>query len=1475
MGAMKTLMKVLAGFLLALSWTGTARAAEKIAVLSTSFVLERKFSLLEETARRHGLELVWAHVDRAGEAGVQRALDGARLVIVDAPRTEDKAQIEQVAGKRLRDAAVPALHISVFNVPARYSQANLDPAVAQKLYEYYVGGTAVNHERLTKFLKVWLAGGDTAVVEPAETLPNGGIYHPDHARIFDNLPDYLTWWEAHAGGPWKGRPVIAMEMSSSYISDGQTRKLDETAAAIEKRGALPILFYRKARVSRAPSEAAAPADGQGERRRGGMEGGRPEGRPSGKPQAPESAAPANAQPLERRSGSPAEARTDGGRPEGRPSGKPQTAESAASAVAQTGERGSGRPVEASADGGRPEGRPGGTPSGRPQSGGGARARDAAFPQAGFPNPKNLPPEELNEPLLMLDGKLLPNVLLVNTFIGGGPDKRKAWHQAMGIPVIYTLSYRHGDRAAYMKDTAGVNSFMLPFTLTMSEYIGMQDPVMLYTNEGGELRAIPEQMDILMAKAVNLAHLQTGANADKRVALLFWNSPPGEKNFSASHMNVPRSIELLVKRLRAEGYAFDQAGEDQITAAAAQMLRPSYRHGGVAELMRTPHWDFVPLTEYRSWYGGLPESVRADVEKYWGGPEKSAWIAERDGVQGFVVPRMRLGNLVVMPQPSRGEMAEEEDEKKLFHDVKVPLSHSYMAAYLWIRQQFAATAIVHFGTHGSQEWTPGKERGLWAYDYPNILVGDVPVVYPYIVDNISEAIHVKRRGRGVIVSHQTPALAPAGLSDDFVRINDLIREYRTVDDGPVKARDRAAIVEQVQRMNIHKDLNRDPANLDRDFEALLREVEDYLDGLGAAMQPLGLHTLGQDAEQAHSVSTVMQMLGQPLYEATGVKNARAAFRGDYRQLRQTAPYRFVQDWVFSGRSLTEQPDERLRALAEKGRKYATDLRADWETKAVSLGLAARWVDPSYGGDPVRNPDALPTGRNMYGFDPSRIPTRSAYDAGREAIEQLIASHKEAKGKFPEKVAFTVWSTETMRHLGMLEGQILAAMGVRPVWDEGGRVTGVEVIPQKELGRPRIDPVISITGLYRDQFPNVMERLNEAIVMVAALEEAEDVNRVRANSLRIQASLESRGVKPEAARIFALTRIFGNESGNYGTNLPKATLASDKWDEKDGKLAGVYLSRMSWGYGPDVGQWSQKPHDGTGQEINAYAEQLRGTDAVVFSRSSNLKGLLDRDHPFEYLGGVSLAVRHLDGTSPQLYISNLRDPARSKLETAEKFLATELRAVYQHPRWMAEMQKEGYAGTLQMLNTVNNFWGWQAMDRNVVRDDQWQEFHEAYVKDRYKLGLREWFEKSNPTALAQVAERMLEAIRKDYWKADEQTRRELVQLYQELAARHDVHTANETFVTYVADQAKGFGLDAPVKTAAATPPPPAGQRPEAAPPAPSQPVKGQELAEVRKDQPLAGLIWAYAWALLAVVAAGMLWQAWQSWRTRNSIQKATMS
>ncbi|MBW7924283.1 MAG: cobaltochelatase subunit CobN [Burkholderiaceae bacterium] len=1344
----------------------------KVALLSTKMVLERKFRLLEEAARREDVALAWTQVDVEDEAGVARALEGAAFVLIDAPRTDDQALVERVAGARLRDAALPGVGIHVMSPPTRMRALHVEADEAQRVFEYYVAGMRENRERLFRYLRARSIAGDSAAqAEPPIALPAAGIYHPEHdAGVIETLPAYLDWWQRHFRRDWRDRPVIGIEISSSYLSDGQTRTVDETMRAIEAAGALPIAFYRASRVARARGDSA------------------------------------------------------------RPSAQPS-----------------------------------------PPAGG-----------DGFPNPKRIDPAVQDEPLVLLDGRPIVHVMLVHTFLGIDPDARKAWHRSLDVPAIPVLGYRNGSRDDYLADPAGVSRFELPFTLTNAEYAGLQDPVVLAANEGGELVPMPEQLDMLVGKALRLARLRAMRNADKRLALFYWNHPPGETNQGASNLNVPRSIEHLVERLRALGYAIDGTTEEALIEAGKAMLRPAYRPGTLDSLTKTVHWAFLPLADYERWYAALPDGVRARIGQAWGAPGQSAWIAERDGVRGFVIPRLDLGALVVLPQPMRAETAAGGDEKKLFHDTKMPPNHFYLATYLWVRERHRADAIVHFGTHGTQEWLPGKERGLWAHDDPNLLVGNVPVVYPYIVDNVAEAMHVKRRGRGVIVSHQTPPFAPAGLADETAALDALLREHDAVDEGPVRERLRERIVEAAREAGLLADLGMNEGASVDDFDRIARALRDHLEELGSAMQPLGLHTLGRDAPREHRVSNVMQMLGEPLYARTAPAGAAEAFRGDWRKLAESAPYRFVDEFVFDeARAPGSIDDPGLRELAARGREYREALHADGEIEAIVRALSARWVDPSYGGDPIRNPDALPTGRNVYGFDPSRIPTRAAWEAGVRAVDELIEAHRASHGSAPRKLAFTLWSTETMRHLGILEAQVLYALGMRPQWDAGGRVVGVEPIPLAQLGRPRIDTVISITGLYRDQFPNVMEWLSRAVVLAASLDEQPRDNPVRANVERVAATLLARGVDPQAAREFSLTRIFGNESGDYGTRVPEATLASDHWEEGDGRLERLYLSRMSWGYGPDPSRWSTKPRDGSGETVDAYAEHLRGTDAAVFSRSSNLRGLLDTDHPFEYLGGLSSAVRFLDGRSPQLYISNLRDAKRARLQNASTFLATELRSVYQHPNWIAQMRDEGYAGTLQLLNAVNNFWGWQAMDRDVVRDDQWQAFHEIYVKDRYRLGIREWFEQANPAALAQIAERMLEAIRKGYWQADEATERELVQAWREIAQRHDVHTANETFVAHVEKLAQGYGLDAMQAPAApasqspaqaSKPAPAEAQDPapidDAAPEAPLERVRGQELREVPREQPAdAPPAWTYAAWLALIVAAGATAQAFGAWRDRR--------
>ena len=1297
-------------------------AMERIAILSTSFVMENKFRLMAEAAGEQGVELAWSQVDRHGQEGAAEALAGAGLIIIDAPRSDDQAQIQQLAGELLQGERRPIIHINRMTPARRLWAENLPLSQANRVMDYYLAGTSVNHRHLFHYLRTLLDGGDITQIPPPQPLPEGGIYHPGHAEmVFADSAAYLSWWQQSHQQGWQGRPVIAVETSPSYISDGQTRWMDEVITAIEDAKALPLVFYRTPGI---------------------VEG--------------------------RRSGTATE---------------------------------------------------------------------------GFPNPVEGKPSTRHDPILLHNGELLPQVILVNNFLGGNPDGRKAWYQHMGLPVLNIINYRGGNLADYLADNAGVDSFSIPFSLTTAEYIGMVDPVVLNTNEDGEMRPIPGHTPMLVNKALQLAELQQTERADKRLALFFWNHPPGEHNMGASNLNVPRSLEALTTRLATEGYTVAPLGEQSLIDTIPQLLRPSWRGEGLEELMATEHWDFLPLEDYKRWFRSLPYPVQDEIDGFFGHHALSYWVREHQGQWGFVIPRIELGNMVILPQPARGEPG--QDHSELYHDTKVPLNHAYLATYLWARETLGVDAIIHFGTHGSQEWAPGKERGLWRYDYPNLLVGDVPVLYPYIVDNIGEAIHVKRRGRGVIISHQTPPFSPAGLSDDFVAINDLIREYQMLDDGLVKANNRSLIIEQAVRMNIHQDMAWSVADLEREFEGFLRDIEDYLEDLGSAMQPLGLHSFGETALEEHLALNIMLILGDPLMQALGIANSRELFRADYREIRDSTPYRFVLEHMVQALPLAK-PDDALQALVTQGQELLARLKAETEMTSLLHGLNGLWIDPSYGGDPIRNPDALPTGRNMYGFDPSRVPTRAAWEAGREAMAGLILSHQASHGEFPAKLAFSMWSTETMRHLGMLEAQILYAMGVRPVWDRGGRVVDLALIPLEELGRPRIDPVISLTGLYRDQFPNVMERFNQAIEMVAEADEAPAQNPLRANTLRIEQALLAQGIAAEQAREYALTRLFGNESGDYGTGLPDATLMSDQWEAEDGQLAEIYLERMSWGYGPNSANWSNKIEQPDGEPLNLYAEQLRGTQAAVFSRSSNLRGLLDTDHPFEYLGGISLALQHLEGEAPQLYISNMRDPQRARLQTAERFLATELRAVYQHPNWIQEMQAEGYAGTLQLLNTINNFWGWQVMDRNVVRDDQWEEFHQTYVMDRYELEIEAWFEQSNPAAMAQIIERMLEAVRKDYWEASEQTVRELVERYQDIASRHDIHTPNQTFQAYVAEMASGFGLDGPSPDAEA------GQQPPT--------VQGQELREV--EPPTAGDSPIHWWALLLLlwVVLGFAHRAW---------------
>ncbi|MGB0909755.1 MAG: cobaltochelatase subunit CobN [Nitrospirales bacterium] len=1054
--------------------------------------------------------------------------------------------------------------------------------------------------------------------------------------------------------------------------------------------------------------------------------------------------------------------------------------------------------------------------------------------------------EKTNPLLYRDGQLFVDTLVTFTGMYTSVDKQKHWLSSLDIPMVQANVWRTGYLSEWLEDEEGFPFPFVPSFFTLPEMVGRIDPTTVAVLRESDDRyvGIPEQMEALVERSLNYAKLRRMPNSQKKVAFLFWNSPPGEDNFSASFLNVPRSLENILRVMKDEGYTVDRAQEDFIIESVKKMLKPYYRTHDPAILQGLLDEDLaatIPVTEYVQWLETLPAHMQTAMRETWGSPNDTYLTITQDGEQVFVIPRLKVGNAILLPQPLRGD--QRDKEKDIFHDKNVPVHHAYRAVYRYVVEHFLADAIVHVGTHGTQEWLPGKERGLWVNDDTQTTIGNVPVVYPYNVTNVGEALIAKRRGRAVVVSHNSPPFAPAGLYGDLVELHELIEQLPQLDEGKVKETTNQAIRDKVVALELHKDLGWEEAKMSEDMEGFLKVFHDYLDELASTAQPLGLHTFGSIAETDYILLTILQILGRDYIDAVeGVEEEGEFFSRQYDEILDTKSFRVLKD-VALGKQPLESMKTSLHPFLEDARRHYGNFLAEQEIEHVLAALEGRYVPTGTGNDPLRNPDAVPTGRNVYGFDSRKIPTKAAWESGQLLAADLIENYRTRHGIYPDKLAFSLWSTETLKHFGVIEAEIFYLLGVRPVWNRRDQVIGVEVLPMKELQRPRIDVVLSLTGLYRDNLPGVMDRLSKAILKVAALKE--ENNFVSQNTERIEAMLVEKGIPADDASKFSRVRFFGNESGVYGTNLPDATLASDTWED-DTPMVDTYLSRMGYLFGTEAGTRNVKL-DG----LDLFAENLKGTKASVLSRSSYEHGVLSLDHPFEYLGGIGMAVRALDGTTPELFIANLRDSKKFVNNTVSDFVAKELRTRYYHPRWIEEMMKDGYSGANEILDVMNNFWGWNVMDQTSVRADQWQELFETYVQDKLDLGVDEWFQEVHPAALAQIAERMLEAVRKGYWEASEETVKALTETYLSLAQTNDIFTSNETFKEFVAVQAAGFGLDASVLST------PMDSSSAGQPPVPVEGMKleKQEASAVEEDE---WQTWYFALLLLLLVISGFVYE-----------------
>ncbi len=428
------------------------------------------------------------------------------------------------------------------------------------------------------------------------------------------------------------------------------------------------------------------------------------------------------------------------------------------------------------------------------------------------------------------------------------------------------------------------------------------------------------------------------------------------------------------------------------------------------------------------------------------------------------------------------------------------------------------------------------------------------------------------------------------------------------------------------------------------------------------------------------------------------------------------------------------------------------------------LRGGFVPVSGGGEPIRNPDSYATGRNFYGIDPDKVPKPASWEMGVKLAQQMLEDHVKKNGKYPEKVSFVIWGDETMRHEGVIESQILYLLGTKPVWNDRGKVIDVEVVPTAQLGRPRVDIVIASAA--EGMFNNITNLMDKAVQMVKSLEETD--NYVRKHYLATKQALISKGYSEKDADARAGVRIFDEPPESLNLSTSTIAGASGTWDTDKG-MADEYIRKLGHGYGN--GFWGESMED-------VFRLALSGTDKVVHSSSTSLYGALDNDDMFMYMGGLATAVRSIDGKDPDLVVTNTRDPGKPKMSSINEFIGMEFRSRYVNPTWIEGMKKEGYAGAGAMREFVEYMWGWDATTTSVIDDAMWKETFDVYVGDKHKLGMKQFFEDKSPFAYQDITARMVETVRKQYWKADEATEKKLLEEFLKSVQEHGIGCSGNT-------------------------------------------------------------------------------------------------
>lgn len=957
----------------------------------------------------------------------------------------------------------------------------------------------------------------------------------------------------------------------------------------------------------------------------------------------------------------------------------------------------------------------------------------------------------------------PDVLIEDRH--GSMWEGNALLKELNVPYLRPISMLAYTIDEWRRDPRGLATRDVGLFMALQESWGTIEPVVV-----GGLQAnilgfklhdpIPDRIERFAARAARWAALHRKPNAEKKIAIIYYNKGLGQDDLmrgspTGGFLDAPESLVRFLPRMQADGFKIEGAPGSAADLIAEMKRRGRnigpWAQGDLEKLVDEGSPVLIPLSTYRRWFEEkLSPANQQAVIKQFGPPPGKLMVVTRNGEPQIVLPRIKMGNILLMPQPERGE----KQDEALLHSRDVPSPHNYLAFYWWLQGQFEADAIVHWGTHGSLELLPGKEAGLSGEDWSDICAGDTPIINLWITDNLGEATLSRRRSYALLVDHLPPPALSAGLQDGLRPLHESIHKFTALEPGLLREEFRKTVTRETREAHdANLEIAIQPTVAGELFDdAAIARLDTHLHLLYESRTPLSLHILGQPPAPNVMTPYLVNILGESFIDH--LADARIQERSLHHATEREHAAEFL-DAALAGKTPGGAP---LTPAVEKDVKFAREVRAhllesDREITGLLTALNGRYVEAGPGPDPIRNPATVPTGRHLYSLNPEEIPTREAWNVARKLVDQMLAE------RTPKKVAMDLNGMNTMRDFGVMEGQILALLGVRPVWNRNNLVIDVELVPAAELKHPRVDVFIAMGGQYKENFPSRVALLDKAVKLAATAPEPRNAARDGAAATRER--LLARGFSSARAEQFSTARIFGTKPGNMsGTNILYLVPRSGVWD-KDDEIAGVYMDNMSFVYAGGV--WGEKI-DGL------YEEALQGTDTVLRVWASNMTSQLSNHHAYEYLGGLSMAVKKITGKTPEALIADVRDPSGARIRSFEEVLAASLASELLNPRWIEGMKAHDYAGAGHIAELVKNTFGWSVTRPESVSQQTWKDIYETYLQDRAKLGLDEWFERVSPHAQQEITATLLEAARKEYWNATAKQIADLAQRYAESIAKH---------------------------------------------------------------------------------------------------------